>query len=211
MEKNARSLAAMLDALAEVGGDHALFGGLLAGYYGKGRATPDVDLLVSRRYIQPLQAALERRGYEMRRFPFLLKMYVPGEPEAAGDFVVQDSNVVLREAFAASSPGEILGFPVNIVRRGVFVALKFQAAITSIRRLRDRTNDLVDIRGVIEKEFGPDDERLATGLAAKMYPGGAADLKAVIEDVRHGRWPRVARRAPRRLGLLVRRGLAPLR
>lgn len=201
----------MLDALAEVGADHALFGGLLAGYYGKERATADVDLLVSCPDIQLLQAALERRGYEVRRFPFLLKMYVPGEPESAGDFVVQDSNIVLREAFAAKTPGEILGFPVNVVRRGVFVALKFQAAVTSIRRLRDRTNDLVDIRGVIEKEFGPDDELLATGLAAKMYRGGAADLKALIEDVRHGRWPRIALRAARRSGLLVRRGLAPLR
>jgi hypothetical protein len=208
MDKNAQTLTVLLDALTEVGAQYALFGGILAGYYGKARLTHDVDVLVSNRSIKLVQAALERRGYWARPFPYVVKIYHQGERESVADFVIQESNAVLRAAFVATMPGEILGFPVSIVRRGVFVALKFQAATTPRRQSRDRTHDVVDVIGVIEKEFGPEDERLAVELAAKMYPGAGADLMAMIDDVRRGQWPRVVLRAARRSGLLVRRGLA---
>jgi hypothetical protein len=210
MEKNARTLAAMVDALAEVGAQHALIGGLVAGYYGRARMTTDVDMLVSSRFVIQIQAGLERRGYVVGRFPYLLKMYVPGEPVSAGDLVLQESNCVLRAAFLATTPGVILGIPVNVVRRGVFVALKFQAAVTPRRHSSDKVRDVLDIRGVLEKEFGPEDERLAVEIAGKMYPGAVADFEALIKDVRCGRWPKVARRAAIHSGLLVRRGLATL-
>jgi hypothetical protein len=208
MEKNARTLAAMLGTLAEVGAQHALFGGLVAGYYGRERVTADVDLLVSRRFIEPIQAVLERRGYVVRQFPYLVKMYVPGEPESVGDLVVQESNGVLSAAFVATTPGVILGLPVSVVRRGVFVALKFHAAVTARRQPRDRIRDVLDICGVLEKEFEPRDERLAVEIAGKMYPGAGADLEGLIDDLRCGRWPRIARRAAIHTALLLRRGLA---
>lgn len=210
MERNARTLGAMLDALSDVGAQHALFGGLVAGYHSRGRATKDVDLLVSRRFIEQLQAGLMRRGYEVRQFQFLMKIYVPGESESVGDFVVYESNAVLRAAFAATTPGEILGLPVSVVRRGVFVAMKFQSAISPRRCSRDRTLDVVDIRGVLEREFGPQDFRLAVEIAKKMYPGAVADLESLIDDLRHGRWPKVTLRAETQAGLLLRRGLASL-
>lgn len=191
MEKNTRTLAALLDALAEVGARHALIGGLVAGYYGKGRATVDVDLLVPRRSMKRLQAAIERRGYEVRTFPDMMRVYVPGEAESAGDLVIQESNPVLRAAFAATTPGSILGLPVSVVRRGAFVALKFHAAVSATRQLTDKMQDVVDIMRVLEKEFGPDDEHLAIEIAGKMYPGAVAELRELIDDVRHGRRPKI--------------------
>lgn len=210
MNRNAQTLAVLLDVFAEVGAQHALFGGLVAGYYGKERGTADVDLLVSRRFIQPIQVRIKRRGYVVQQFPYILKMFVPGESKSAGDLVVQETNCVLSSAFAATAPGLILGFPVNVVRRGVFVALKFQAATTSRRRLRDRIRDVLDIRGVLEKEFGPQDEQLAAEIAGKMYPGATKDLEGLVKDVRCGRWPQSARTAAIHSGLLLRRGFSTL-
>ena len=96
------------------------------------------------------------------------------------------------------------------MRRGVFVALKFLATSGPVRRSKDRTCNVLDIRGVLEKEFGSQDERLPAEFASKMYPGVVADLESLIRDVRHGRWPKVARRASIHSGLLVGRGLAPV-
>jgi hypothetical protein len=65
----------------------------------------DVDLLVPKRSMRRLQAALEKRGYEVRAFPGMMRMYVPGESEAAGDLVEQKAQPVLHAAFAATTPG----------------------------------------------------------------------------------------------------------
>lgn len=191
MDKNARTLTALLDALAEVGARHALIGGLVAGYYGKGRATVDVDVLVPKRFMKRLRAALERRGYEVRTLPDMMRMYIPGEPESVGDLVMQEANPVLRAAFVATTQGVILGLPVSVVRRGAFVALKFQAALSPTRQLGDKIQDVADIVRVLEREFGPDDERLAIEIVGHMFPGAVADFQEVLDDVRHGRRPKI--------------------
>jgi hypothetical protein len=211
MERNAHTLTVMLDALAELGAPHALFGGLAGEYHGTGRATRDVDLLVSKRYVEDLRTGLVRRGYAVRQFPFLVKMYIPGEPTAVGDFVMYESNAVLRAAFLGTTPAEILGVPVSVVRRGVFVALKFESSISVRRPSRDKRIDVLDIRAVLAKDFGPEDVRLAVEMARRMYPGAVADLESLLDDMRHGRWPRVTLRAERGMSLLLRSGLARLR
>jgi len=85
----------------------------------------------------------------------------------------------------------MLGLRVNVVRRGAFIALKFHAAVSPTRQLVDKMQDVVDIVRVLEREFGPEDERLAAGIADKMYPGAVAELKELIDDVRHGRRPKI--------------------
>lgn len=154
MERNARTLTAMLDALAEIGFEHAVFGGLLAPYYGRKRATADVDVLVPTGSFDSLSAALRRRGYDMQRFPFLLRIYPRGEPESAGDFVGVESHAALQAAFAARTPAEILGLRCNAVKPGAFVALKFEAAVRPKRRSRDRALDVNDMLGVLRRQFG---------------------------------------------------------
>jgi len=191
MDKNTHTLAAMLEALAEVGARHALIGGLVAGYYGKGRATVDVDMLVSKRSKQRLQAALEKRGYDVRVSPDMMRLYIPGESEAVGDLVEQEAHPVLHAAFAATAPGVILGIPVRIVRRGAFVALKFHAAVSPTRQATDKAQDVVDIMRVLDKEFNAEDERLAMKIVSKVYPGAKAEFRRLIDDVRHGRRPKI--------------------
>jgi hypothetical protein len=191
MDKNTHTLTALLDALQEIGARHALIGGLVAGYYGKGRATVDVDLLVPKRFMKRLQAVLERRGYEVRTFPDMMRMYVPGEPESVGDLVTQEASPVLRAAFAATTPATMLGLQVNVVRRGAFVALKFHEALSPTRQMTDKMQDVVDLVRVLEKEFGPEDERLAVAIVGKMYPGAVADFQELLDDVRHGRRPKI--------------------
>jgi len=205
MERNRRTLADLLDALVEVGGAHAVFGGLAAGCHGAERATADVDLLAPAACIQDVQAGLDRRGYRARTFPHLTKLYLPGDPHPVADLLASETNPAVRAAFTAREPAVILGLAVSVVKRGAFVALKFEAA-TGRRQPKDRARDVADIRAVLEKAFGPEDEHLAAEIASEMYAGAAQDLASLIQDIRRGRPPRVALRAARRSALLLRQG-----
>jgi hypothetical protein len=208
MERNRQTLADILDALDEVGAGHALFGGLVARCHGAERTTADVDVLLARTCVEHVQARLDRRGYLIRPFPHITKIYLPGEPVSVGDLLAFDTNQALRAAFAASEPAVVLGLPARVVKRGAYVALKFEAAAAAKRHPRERARDVADIRAILAKAFGPEDERLAAEIAAKMYSGAVADLASLIEDVRCGHPPRVAIRAARRSALLMRQGLA---
>jgi hypothetical protein len=208
MERNRRTLADILDALEDVGARHAVLGGLLAGFHGAERATADVDVLLPRAYVKQVQTGLDRRGYIVRPFPNVTKIWVHGEPVSLGDLLPLETNQVLRAAFAATEPAVILGLPVSAVKRGAYVALKFEAAAATRRQPRDRARDVADIRAVLAKTFDPQDEHLAAEIAAKMYPGAVADLESLIEDVRCERPPRVAIRAAKRSALLTRQGTA---
>jgi hypothetical protein len=212
MEKNARTLAVMLDALAQVESPHAVFGGLLAMHYGKRLRTGDVDMLVPRTTFGPLRTAFEQRRYEVRQFPFLMRIVPRGEFAPVGDFVMAESTAAVRAAFVARTPAQILGQTVSAVPRGEFVALKFEAAIRSRRRLpKDRRIDVYDIVGVLERGFGPQDERAAARLAREMFPGAVEDLASLLDDLRHGRWPRTVIRAQMRTALLHRQAAIAFR
>ncbi len=50
---------------------------------------------------------------------------------------------------------------------------------------------MYDIAGVLERGFGPQDERAALQLARTMFPGAEAGLASLLDDLRHGCWPRV--------------------
>jgi glutamyl-tRNA reductase len=63
LEERARMLAELSVILAEVGSDHAVIGSIAVGYYGRLRATIDVDLLVPRDKLEALARALRARDY----------------------------------------------------------------------------------------------------------------------------------------------------
>lgn len=187
MTDNRRVLVDLLAILAEVKSDYALIGGLAAGYYGKDRATVDVDLLVPRRSLKRIAEALGARGYGVEASPDMIRASRTGTSIPVADLVGREAHPVLRAASAATEPAIILGVPVDVVRRGAFVALKFHAAISPTRSMRDRYQDVTDIASVVERGFEGDDEALASAIAARCYRGARTEFRAFIDDLRHGR------------------------
>ena len=208
MEKNALTLASILEALEVAGAGHAVFGGLAASFYGRHRPAKDVDLLVPGSCVKNITVALARRGYTVREYGHVTKIYLPGEANPAADLLALETNGMLRAAFAATVTAMVLGMPVRVVERGVFVALKFEAAATPRRHPRRRIRDLSDIHAVFERGFEQRDELLALQIANRMYPGAVADLARMIDDVRHGRQPRIPLCAGPRTTLLRHHGIA---
>lgn len=191
MGDRARMLEALRGVLEEVGSDHALIGGLAAGHHGRQRATIDVNLLVPRNKLGPLKRALETRSYIVRSTDDQLRVHAPGadpdRDDAIADLLAREANPVLRAAAAETEQAAILGQPVNVVRRGAFIALKFHAAMARTRPHADRLQDVVDIERVISKKLEPEDEALARRIAALSYPGAADDLDRLLADLRAGR------------------------
>jgi hypothetical protein len=185
MADNKKVLADLLEIMAAEQVKYALVGGLVAGLYGKDRATVDVDMLVPRRVKARLEAALVSRRYVVKTSEDMIRAYKRGV--AVADLVVREANPVLRAASAKTEPAVILGLPVDVVPRGAFVALKFNAAISPTRQIQDKYQDVADIGNVLVRHFTPADERLAKSLAAKIYQGADKELVELIDDLRHGR------------------------
>jgi hypothetical protein len=191
MADNRKTLADLLAALREARATHALVGGLVAGHYGKRRATVDVDMLIPERAAEKVQAALVRRKYVIQMGEGMMRAYRPRSKEAAADLVWREANPVLEAAAAETVPATILGLPVRIVKRGAFVALKYHAAISPMRRPADKHQDVSDIMEVLDKKFGPADEKLAVRIAEHAYPGGGQNLADMLDDIRHHRTVKV--------------------
>lgn len=186
MAGNKKVLADLLDILGAGEIKYALVGGLVAGLYGRERATVDVDLLVPRRALDHLAREIVRCRYTVERSEDMLRASRRGV--AVADLVVREASPVLRAASAKTIPATLLGLPVQVVRRGAFVALKFNAALSPTRQSHDRFQDVADIASVVARGFSVRDERLATTIAAGIYPGAGKELAGLIDDMRHG-WP----------------------
>lgn len=77
--------------------------------------------------------------------------------------------------------------PVDVVRRGAFVALKFHAAISPTRQIQDKYQGLADIGNVLARQFTAEDERLAATIAAEIHPGAKQECETLSDDMRRGR------------------------
>lgn len=191
MEENARALADVLAVLKKTGSSHVLVGGLAAGFYGRVRATIDVDMLIPRSKKVAIAKELEKKGYTVERFDDMLRAYAPGKDAATEepniDLVVRESNPVLKAAAQEAEPAEVLGQKVRLVKCGAFVALKFHAATSRTRKLEDRYQDVTDIGRVLAKSFDDGDLAIASKVIEGAYPGATADLQKLIDDLRHER------------------------
>jgi hypothetical protein len=190
MDARTRTLADLMEALREVGGDHALVGGLAVGYHGRPRATIDVDLLVPRRTLKPLVRALKARGYFVKTLQDKARAYSPGtrpeRDEAAVDLFCKEANPVFRAAFDAVESATVLGHRVKVVRRGALVALKFHAALSPARRVADKYQDIADIGRVLTKRFDARDSDLAHRIAELIHRAGE-QLDQLVDDLKHNR------------------------
>ena len=189
LEERSKTLRELGDVLSIVGSEHVLIGGLAVGYHGRPRATLDVDLLIPGKKLVDVREALEAKGYEVKPFPGMIRTYRMGDPsgESVADIVSREANPVLREAARHYEPATLLGQPVNVIRRGALVALKFHAIVSPDRKLADRYQDLADIGHVLAKRWGPDDARLAGTVAASIDGNASARLEKLIDDLSKGR------------------------
>jgi hypothetical protein len=188
LEERAKTLRELADVLAAVGSDHVLIGGLAVGYHGRPRATLDVDLLIPGKKLVDVREALEAKGYEVRPFPGMIRTYRASDPsESVADIVSREANPVLREAARHFESATLLGQPVNVIRRGALVALKFHAVVSPERKLADRYQDLADIGHVLAKRWSVDDALLAGTVAATIDGNARARLERLIDDLSHGR------------------------
>jgi hypothetical protein len=186
-----KTLRELVDVLTAVGAEHVLIGGLAVGFHGRVRATLDIDLLIPGKSLIDVRAALEQKGYEVKPFPGMIRTYRvgegPGHGESVADIVSREANPVLREASRHSEPATLFGHPVNVIRRGALVALKFHAVSSPSRKLADRYQDLADIGHVIGKRFEPEDRLLATAVAATIDGNAPGRLEKLLDDLSHGR------------------------
>ena len=192
MDDRARMLKELGAVLTEVGSEHALVGGIAVGHHGRQRATIDVDILVPRNKLGPLRRALEARGYRVEVSSDMLRVFPSGsspkqDEEAIADIVAKDAHAVLGAAFSETESATVLGHPVNVVRRGALVALKFHAVSSTTRQHADRLQDVVDIERIVTKGFDSVDASLARRIAELSYPGAADDLDRLIDDLKNGR------------------------
>jgi hypothetical protein len=148
-------------------------------------------MLVPRRKIGPITAALEKRGYVVARHTGMCRVYpagaTPGDTDAIADLVEREANPTLRAAARAAQPATVLEHDVSIVPRGALVALKFQAAISQTRALGDRYQDVADLDRVVRARFDRNDEALALRIADTIYPGARVELAQMIDDLRNNR------------------------
>ena len=189
LEERARTLRELDDVLSATGSDHVLIGGLAVGYHGRPRATLDVDLLIPGKKLALVREALEAKGYEVKAFPGMIRTYRAGDAsgESLADIVSREANPTLREAARHSEPATLFGQPVNVIRRGALVALKFHAVVSPDRKLADRYQDIADIGHVIAKRFDVEDRRIAGAVAATIDGNAREKLERMIDDLLHGR------------------------
>ena len=191
MGERAKTLREVVDVLTAVGAEHVLIGGLAVGYHGRIRATLDIDLLIPGKSLLDVRSALEGKGYDVKPFPGMIRTYRVGDGldagESVADIVSREANPVLREAARHFEPATLLGQPVNVIRRGALVALKFHAVTSPDRKLPDRYQDLADIGHVIGKRFDAEDRMLANAVAATIDGNAPARLETMLDDLSHGR------------------------
>lgn len=191
MDQRAAMLGVLLDALAEVGAEHCLVGGIAVGYHSRPRATVGVDMLVPARLTGRIAQALERRGYVVTKHPGMMRVHPPGavpeKDEAIADLVEREANPTLREAARTTEEAVVLGHAVRLVQRGALVALKFHAAVSPTRGIADRYIDIGDIGRILQTRFEPADEAIALRIAETMYPGAREELATMIDDLRNNR------------------------
>lgn len=171
--------------------EHALIGGIAAGYHGRLRATIDVDLLVPRSKLVGIGRALQARGYLVIGSGDHVRVYPadadPERDDAIANLVAREANPVLDAAFDETEAATILGQPIRVVRRGALVALKFHATTSQDRRHADRLQDVVDIERIMVRQFDANDEALAVRIAGLAYDGAADELRELLDDLRAGR------------------------
>jgi hypothetical protein len=188
MDEQVRTLGRVLEALREAGVRCALVGGHAVSAHTRPRVTEDVDLVVDGRRREEATRALVAAGFEVRAERDVLRAFVSADaPSPVADLLLSESSPVWGEALRTAVERAYQGTTLNVATRPALVAMKFVSAVNKERPQEDRLQDVSDIGRLVKQGWREDDAAEARRIADLSYPGAAAELQRLVDDLLAGR------------------------
>jgi hypothetical protein len=161
-------------------GTHAL-----GGYRSEPRATQDVDVLVRKKDVRKAVRTLRERypGLRVDDFPVVTRFVEPTTGKAVLD-VMKPTQTVYGIVFRHTIP---VGDTHAIPTLEMALASKFAAMVSPNRDPAKKMVDAGDFIDVIRYNRAHLDLRKLCRLADKVYPGGADEVRRMVQDIDAGR------------------------
>jgi len=149
------------------------------------RATQDVDVLVRKRDIPKALRAIRTTfpGLVVRDFPVVVRFVDPITDKGVLD-LMKPTQTVFQLVFRQTLP---VGNTHEIPNLEMALASKFAAMVSPNRRADKKMIDAGDFINVVRHNRKDLDIPKLCLLAGKVYPGGAAEIRRMIEDIDAGR------------------------
>lgn len=174
--------------LERVGARWALVGGHAVSAYVRPRLTVDVDFLVEGRRRQEVEGALRETGYTLRPEADVVRVLRgPDDAEPIADLLFSHLHALWSEALRNASEVAYQGRTVRLVSRPALVAMKFLAAVSPLRSVPERHQDVADIALLVTRGWTSEEAAEANRLAGLAHRGAAEELTRLVDDLRAGR------------------------
>jgi len=158
----------------------------LAGWLKEPRATKDVDVIVSARYVKKAVSVLLAAfpGLEPIDLPVVVRLRDRETQEVLID-VLKPVHQPHREVFHHVRTVESGGHVHRIPTLEMALVMKFSAMTSLYRADADKYQDAHDLILMVQKNADVDEATLA-GLASLVYPEGGKDILEMVRKVRAG-------------------------
>jgi hypothetical protein len=176
----------VLAALHEAGINPVLMGTHgLNGYREQARATQDVDVLVPKRQVRKAVRVLEQAFpcLEVSENAAVARLIDPVTQKAVID-VMKPSARVLQVVFRHAVP---IGDTHRIPDLEMGLVSKFAAMVSPNRQRQRKVQDAADFVDIVMYHKDDVDLSKLCRLAEYVYPGGAAEIRRLVEDIWAGR------------------------
>ena len=174
--------------LERVGARWALVGGHAVSAYVRPRLTVDVDFLVEGRRREAVESALRETGYTLRPEADVVRVLRgPDDAEPIADLLFSHLHALWAEALRNASEVAYQGRMVRLVSRPALVAMKYLAAVSPLRSVPERHQDVADIALLVTRGWTSEEAAEANRLAHLAHPGAAEELTRLVDDLRAGR------------------------
>lgn len=159
----------------------------IAGWTRKPRATVDVDVVVSSRSLRKAQRAVHAAFPDLvvRDLEVVTRYLDPATRESVID-LMKPRDALIKAVFDHSVVVEMSGQKVRIPDLEMAAGLKFAAMVGIHRAQPDKMQDAADFARIVAGNPKLDLARLAR-LGELVYPGGGAEVRRLVDDVRHER------------------------
>lgn len=157
----------------------------LGGWRSEARATQDVDVLVPKKDVRKAVKALRERypDLEVSDTPVVARFLDPTTGKGVID-VMKPITPVYQMVFRHTIP---VGDTHRIPDLEMALASKFAAMISPTRAPDKKMIDAGDFINVVQHNRGDLDVEKLVRFGEKVYPGGGAEMRHLIEDIDAGR------------------------